>query len=156
MFIILLLVLLSFPFYISINKQLTMDRAATRLVQDIRKAIEMTMSAQKFEGSYPDGGYGVHFPSGSSGKYYLFADNDGDRVYGAGELVETIEIEGEIEINERTASFSSITFLAPEPKVYLNDSSGIELLGAEAYVLFSDGSNQNYIYINKAGLVYIP
>jgi len=154
--IMLLLLLLSFPFYTSINKQLTIDRASTRLVQDIRKAIEMTMSAQKFGTDYPDGGYGIYFPSASSDKYYLFADTNENRRYDSGELVEEIKIEGKIQITGKTVNLDNITFKAPEPIALLSNPSGVDLVGVtEVYVLFSDGSNSRYIYINKAGRVYI-
>ena len=154
-FIMLLLLLLSFPFYLSINKQLTIDRAATRLVQDIRKVTEMTMSTKEFNNEYPDGGYWIHFPSADPDKYYLFADSDGDHKYDLGELIEEVEIEGKVEITDKTADFGNITFLAPEPIVFLTNFSGDDLVGVEAFVLLFDGSDSYRIYINKAGLVYI-
>lgn len=155
--IMMIMLLLSFPFYISINKQLTIDRATTRLIQDLRRATEMAMSAQEFNNSYPAGGYGIYFPSGISNEYWLFADLDGNHAYGSGELVEKVKIEGRINITDKTASLGNITFMAPEPIVFLSNSSGASL-GAtvtEVFILFSDGSNSNTIYINKAGLVYI-
>lgn len=154
--VMLILLLLSFPFYISINKQLAIDRAATRLVQDIRKAQELTMSAQKFSGAYPQGGYGIYFPPSAPDRYYLFADSNGDRLYSGTELVEQVDVEGRVSITNKTANFDNVTFKAPEPMVLLNDSSGADLAGIEAFVEFSDGSNSYQIYINKAGLIYIP
>jgi prepilin-type N-terminal cleavage/methylation domain-containing protein len=154
--IMLLLLMLSFPFYTSINKKLTIDRAATRLVQDIRRTQEMSMSAQEFNNSYPKGGYGMYFSdSSSNNKYYIFADVNGNHIYDSGELVEEVKIEGTIKITGKTTGFNDVTFLAPEPRTFLTNSSGLEISGTQAFVLFSDGSNNNYIYINKAGLTYI-
>ena len=154
--IMLSLLLLSFPFYTSINKQLTIDRAVARLVQDIRKAIEMTMSAQNFNSDYPDGGYGIYFPSVLPDKYYLFADSNNNRMYDTGELVEQVDIEGKVQITNRATGFDNVTFLAPEPLVLFNDSSGTGIGESEAFVVFSDGSSSYQIYINKVGLAYIP
>ena len=65
MFIILVLILISVPFYSSLRGQLNLTRAAVRMAQDFRKAQELTMSTQEYydilTGTYiiPSGGYGA-------------------------------------------------------------------------------------------------
>lgn len=92
--IIVLLSLIIFPNYASRRKYHTLQRSASKLAQDIRRAQEMAMSARDF-GKPGDpktaskGGYGVYLNITDSEKYILFADcnkNCGyDAVNGAGD-----------------------------------------------------------------------
>ncbi|KPJ55202.1 hypothetical protein AMJ47_01685 [Parcubacteria bacterium DG_72] len=165
-FIMLLLLLLSFPFYTSINKQLTIDRAATKLVRDIRKVQELAMSAQEHydinteANIIPDNGYGIFIEEGSS-EYHLFADyefalKNNKCDFGKGELVETVSLEKGIQVESTVAGIANIIFLAPDPSVTFANAGGkVNSTASESIITLSDGTRSVTIKINRAGLVYI-
>jgi prepilin-type N-terminal cleavage/methylation domain-containing protein len=157
LFIMLLLLMLSFPFYTSINKKLTLDRTATRFVQDVRKAQELAMSAQENNGSIPRGGYGIYIPGTPATSYIIFADEDGDQRYDSAkdELVDNVAVEKGVQITSVQKNIRSIVFLAPDPAVTLSNAGGRDMSTAESISTFSNGTDTVKIHVNRAGLVYI-
>jgi prepilin-type N-terminal cleavage/methylation domain-containing protein len=102
---------------------LNLERASFQIAQSIRKAEELAIAAQFFNGSYPIGGYGVYFEEGSS-FYSIFADVNQNGNYSEGELVESIALENMITISDLSPSSPSVViFKAPDPTVVLPGSS---------------------------------
>ena len=96
--VIAIFTVVSFPYYQDIRETLALDRATVKLSQDFRRAQEMTMSAYKFNGSVSSGGYGIYIDMGEPDHYILFADiNPTNGIYDAGELVEDIYLEENVE-----------------------------------------------------------
>ena len=66
MAVIAILTTISFPYYNSIKKSLTLERSSAKLVQDIRRAQGMALSGQAPGGVFPAGGYGIYLNKNSS------------------------------------------------------------------------------------------
>lgn len=156
--IISIIVSASFFGYREMGKRLALRRAAYEITSNIEKVREMAMSAQKFEGSIPRGGYGIHFNRDNPNEYVLFADLDlgggPDRIYtGIDEKVKKIYLERAIEISAVIPSNPiNIVFLPPSPDVYLQGE--LFLTQVEIIIAIRDDPLQTRkIYVNNAGLV---
>jgi len=62
------------------EEQFAVQNSAHKLVQDLRKVQQMAMSSSEFNGTIPDGGYGIYFKINEN-SYILFADCSGDSEY---------------------------------------------------------------------------
>jgi len=161
------------------QKELALQRAANKLAQDIRRAQEMTMSADDFGNPPPTpstGGYGIEFNSNNLTYYILFADCNEDGIYtvtgsspqcygakdftGYPEKAEQIYFEKDITISALFAIISGapvptsplrIIFIPPSPDAKFNNDPNID----EAVITLTSGSNQKNVRINKAGLIKI-
>ncbi len=151
--------------YHSAQKKLALDRSAFKLAQDIRRAQEMAMAQEPYEGDIPEGGYGVFLlPQASS--YIFFRDLSQGNSAGPNhiwtpgdteELIEEIPLESGVEIENLSADCVNIVFAPPFPYIYFKDIYESDL-GDEISVtlsLESDPSVTKTIKINKAGLIYV-
>lgn len=135
------------------EKQYALQRSATKLSQDIRRAEEFSISTKDFMGQVPSGGYGVYFNVSEPSHYILFADINGDAIYNAGSdgIVEDITIEVSVQIYQLSSPSLTITFVPPDPMVKITP------VASTAQVILSLKSDQTKIKtvtINKLGLVY--
>lgn len=149
--IILFLTVLILPSYRTGEVQFALQRSASKLAQDLRRAQEMSMSAKEFAGAPATfkGTYGIKFEINSS-NYVLFADLDNDQVYDSGEEVESPELEKKVKIsNLSPASPLIITFTPPDPTVNINPSADLATI-----TLTNDIQTKN-IKVNKAGLINV-
>jgi len=134
--------------YRSGDQRLALQRSASKLSQDLRRAQEMATSAREFQGQVPSGGYGIYFDQLHPDRYVLFADLDGGLDYDAGEDgedVETLKFEKNININSLSpGSPLTIVFSPPDPTVNFNpeDSSASIILGIRG----ASVSQYNYNY----------
>ena len=166
------------------QQQLTLQRTASKLSQDIRRVAAMATEAQvcisppgpsscpSSPGGVPAGGYGLYVSRRVEfrDRYFIYADDDtlpkphcynvpGDPV----ETMETIYLEKGVYIKNLSSSYEnlSINFLPPDPMIELkNQSGGIcgdisENIAAITIALESDDSKTKTITVNKAGLVEI-
>lgn len=164
-FVIIILLLMALANYRSGQEALTLERAAYKLAQDIRRAQEMAMAAEEFGGQVPKGGYGVYLkkvpPPQKS--YLLFADLDDSpghkSKYDAGSdgLVETIYFESGVKIKEFIGNHLNIVFIPPDPIVSFKDNNLIDL-GSTITITICLEKNETKtktITVNKAGLIDI-
>jgi len=135
----------------NLQESLALERASFQVAQDIRRVEEMAIAAQKFNGSYPSGGFGIQFTSDSQ-TYIIFADLDEDQTYdGGSELVETKTLEAPIKVsNLLPSSPLTIIFKAPDPEVIL--PGGVSEVTIE---VVSPNSQSKTIFLNKSGTVEI-
>lgn len=159
------------PNYRSFKKQLALQRSATKLAQDIRRAQGMAVAAEECEpppsscpigGGVPKGGYGVFFSQSTPDSYILYADSGttpGLYRYTVREEIETINLEKEVKIDSVSPTQISINFMPPDPTVELKDNLGGDY---DEYVTIklciketdcSDPKNIKKVIINKAGLI---
>lgn len=152
--IIVLLSAILLPNYKGSGKQLALQRSASKLAQDLRRAQEMAMSAKKVSGAVP-AGIGIHFDSFWTDYYILFADlNNNHRRDIVDQDLETIKLESGLKIsNLSPASSFSIVFAPPDPVTWINDL----VSGAVAQITINiNGSASNQvIFVNNAGLITI-
>lgn len=153
--IITILTAIVLPNYRSGDKQLALQRSASKLAQNLRRTQEMSMSAKEVSGTVPYG-FGIYFNSASPNNYIIFADLDNSHHRNAGDQdFETVSLESDIRISGLSPAGSfSILFAPPDPVVWINGlSSGVTAiitLGITGDVV----SNQ-IISANNAGLIAI-
>ncbi len=183
-FIIGILTAISFPYYRSARQQLALQRAASRLTQDLRRVQEMAMSVKRVDSSrcfvasgepkWPDYeyGFGIYLTSGAQQKQYsLYADCNGDRRFLGQDdykdfeidIVDLINIESiyiGVEPPGTEYKYLNIIFIPPDPHVFLvigdQPSGGFEV-DQVSVVISAKGppSKTKTITINKAGLITI-
>jgi putative endonuclease len=168
LFIISLLSALTFANYRQGGKQMALQRAASKLAQDIRRAQEMAIGAKEFGGSVPRGGYGIQLKSHPAEwlEYYvLFADCNENSQYDASgsapdcasatpanpypELVEKIYFEKGITLQQVIPDPVRIIFVPPDPTVVINPAA------ATSSVTIKNDGQTKVITINSAGLIEI-
>ena len=149
--IIILLTALVLPDYRAGERQFALQRSASKLAQDLRRAEEMAMSAKE-PPTAPDtfkGAYGINFQTNSS-NYILFADLDNDQIYDSGEEIETLPLEKKVKIsNLSPASPLTISFTPPDPTVNINPSDSL------ASITLTNNGQTKIIKVNKVGLIYV-
>jgi len=149
--IIILLTALVLPDYRAGERQFALQRSASKLAQDLRRAQEMAMSAKE-PPTAPDtfkGAYGINFQTNSS-NYILFADLDNDQIYDSGEEIETLPLEKKVKIsNLSPASPLTISFTPPDPTVNINPSDSL------VTITLTNNGQTKIIKVNKVGLIYV-
>lgn len=153
-----ILAAVTLPNYKSARRQLTLQRAASKLAQDIRRAQEMAMSMKELSDETVPEGYGIYINKSESDRYHIYADIDGDERYDSGEEVETIYLEKGVYIESFIPSSTnySINFKPPDPIVKMKEEAGEEKDDVSIIVaLETDSSKTKTIKVNKAGLIYI-
>lgn len=154
-FIISLFTALVLPNYRTSDQHLSLQRAAYKLAQDIRRTQELALSSQGFSSQVP-AGYGVYFNENQPAQYILFADLDGDLQYsGSSEKMEEIILERGVLINNllpRLASALTISFAPPDPTVtfYPDAAEALIVIAIETVA----GATKT-IQVNKAGLIAV-
>ena len=149
--IILLFSALVFPNFRQGEKNLALERSATKLVQDLSRIREMAMSAKEFTGAPATfkGSYGIKFETNSS-NYILFADLDNDQILDSGEAIESPALEKKVKISVLSpASPLIITFTPPDP------TTNINVVASLATITLTNDSRSKNIKVNKSGLVNI-
>lgn len=152
------------------ERQLMLQRAASKLAQDIRRAQEMAMSARECTpppvscpagGGVPVGGYGLYIDKSQPDRYFIYADSNtspGAEQYSSGEEIETIFLEKEVKIEDlvpASANFS-INFRPPDPTIKMKDAAGIDKENVTIIIaLIVNPSQTKTIKVNKAGRIEI-
>ena len=149
--------LVMFPFYQSSRAQLSLDRSASRLAQEIRLVMERAMSAQNYTlCTHPnyEYGYGVYLQTGVPGSYSIFADCNGNKTFDSGsdKIIEQISFETGIEIDSLSQNNSFVIFEPPEPSVFITAGDDLAniIIQSATYP-----SKKRTININKVGLINI-
>ncbi len=165
-FIIGILSAITFPYYQSARGQLALQRAASKLAQDIRRVQEMAMSAQEINGEIPLRGYGIYLkkvpPNQDHTSYILFANKeDGAEDYfyynqGEDEEIEpSIDLETGVKIKDIDFPHLNIVFIPPDPRVFIGKEDE-EIDSASIIIcLKNDETKSKTVTVNKAGLITI-
>lgn len=146
------------------NSELQM--AAQKLANDTRVMQSNALALQDFNGSSPEGGWGIYFNrQGSQNDYYRqFADVDGDHFFDSGEeyrsdiilpksvFVESILVDGGGAITGQTAT---VVYEPPNPKTHLCHQNGNDCSPGEFTVILSNDVQSINVVFNKFGLVDI-
>jgi len=146
--IIVLMTVLVLPNYRAGDQQLELQRAASQLTQDLRRAQEMALSSKEFVGKTPYG-YGIYFNQSQPGQYILFADLDGDQFFDSGDEVEIWQLSEKVQISELLPGNPlTIVFIPPDPTVVFKPDGAsasitIEAEGLEAQII-------QYVYQHKS------
>jgi len=143
-FIIILMSGIIFANYRQGGQQFALQRSANKLAQDIRRAQEMTISAQKHNGIIPPGGYGINLDTNqSTEEYILFANQGAGCVYSVAEddVIDKGNFEREVKISQllkdgSPSSVLTICFLPPYGRtagntnylIYLEDEGKYKLI----------------------------
>jgi len=167
--IIVILSIFVFVNYRTGQRELALERATNKLVQDLRYIQKMALELTVVPGTdiAPSGGYGIYIDIQSPTQYILFADCDKNREYTTNEnvcggqrpeLIETVQLEREVEISE--ICFNSkcdnierpyIIYLPPDPITFIRG-------GDEARITLRLRENPNRtktIFVGFLGVIYI-
>ncbi|MCD6435017.1 MAG: prepilin-type N-terminal cleavage/methylation domain-containing protein [Clostridiales bacterium] len=152
----------------STNNSAASSMAVQKLASDIRMVQGWALSLKDFNGSSPDGGWGIRFLKGK-GSYIIFADIDGSKKYRASEdgtvnneNYKVVKILNDIKVN--TLKFNGITdrkygyivFIPPEPETEIGGSpnesnDNLQIGSADTIEIELEGDNK--VIINKYGMV---
>jgi len=116
------------------SKELLLARE--QIAGDIRMAQNYSYNVLKFtDGSFPAGGYGVHFDISTPKKYIIFADLNDNQTYDAAlETFQEINLPRSVEISELRANGDSvdispvdIVFKPPYGNVFITSSPDLKI-----------------------------
>ena len=147
---------------------MALQRAASKLAQDIRRAQEMAIAAAECppgtgcEGQIPNG-YGIFLcitgGCNNPNQYILYADMDDDQYFDNPEEIATSTFESGIEISEIDTGGNpkriAINFKPPDPEVKLKFAPGLGQEVDNATITLSFGPWSKHISVNKAGLIEV-
>lgn len=148
--IIVMMLALVLPNFRLGERQFGLRLAAGKLVQDLRTAQGLSMSAAAF--SCPEGrnlrGYGLVLESSALDSYKLMAKCGTDEV-----LKENIDLENNIKIKElkkdgQPASLLKVFFYPPDPQTDLGGADGVE-------IILNSADAELSVRVNKAGLINV-
>lgn len=117
------------------SRQAALNSAAQQMASDIRLAQSYAMGSEKFNGSIPPGGWGIHFIRTAGGKdYVVFADANNDGQYqDPDEDFKLVFFPANISVKINrlyagTASSNSqyitLFFIPPDPAIYVRYRTG--------------------------------
>jgi type II secretory pathway pseudopilin PulG len=151
---------------------MALERAAQKLYQDFRVAINSSMA-----GSENNAGVGIYFDrttSDNSKRYIIYQDEGGEtanrvRSSDGSEDLYTVSIEDGVKICDiRNTSNTSVTtstvfFKSPYPTTYLNPNSSDDTIGiartpvsiSVVLCMISDNSKTRTVSVNSSGMVNI-
>jgi len=152
------------PGYGIFQRQLSLQRSATKLAQDIRRAQAMAIATEELpSGEVCKTGYGVYFDEDyeSGQKYRLYADTSGENEFftPVDTILETIELEKGIFIFNITPNGKvSINFKPPDPTVKISEDGSTVLTKTIITLCIngtgcSDLKDIRVVTVNKAGLI---
>ncbi len=171
--IIIIMTGITMPRYNSMRQQLALQRAASKMVQDIRRVQEMAMSAErKGDECAPPGPTNFHYAFGLSFststncsqptspcryRYVLFTDCNGNNTYQWNpddDYVLELPDFSQVQISSIDGFSSDIIFLPPDPITIFDNDANITQ-GSIVISLRDDPTKTKTITVNKAGLVTI-
>jgi len=157
------------PQYSKYQKSKSLGLSRTQIMNDIRAVQSYTMTTVKsIDGTFPKGGYGIHFTAGDGvDSYIVFADGGTpDREYNpANEFFEEIELPEGIEINSLkvtadgvTSEVSLVDFVSTPPYgvIYI-DKKNKDAGGVGSFVTleigYTNGSSSDTVVLLSSGSI---
>ncbi len=134
----------------------TLEKSKIFLVSKIHHARSLSLSPKKNSSGLP-GGYGIHFPSFSTTKFYLFADLDNNYVWtDPSETIEEYSLKKLTEVSSAVLSRSEVSrldllFVTSKAEVYFNGSDSVSF--AKITLKENIGNSTSTIFINKLGQI---
>ena len=145
--------------YRSGQKKYALDQAAQKLVSDIRKTQNMSISGVEITGVCDESnscdGYGLYADMNNN-FYIIYADKNSNATYQLPDpIIETINLPDKIEIQNVTPLPPKIHifFKPPEPITFINGKDDVGYLGTIVLGLV-DSSLTKTITVTTAGLIY--
>lgn len=164
---------LFFASYKTANKQAELTRSVSDLSSSYRKALNQTLGLTEFDGSIPEGGWGVHIDLNSDKtKYYVFADGNNNGQYDDGEAIkeaggETIDTPRNVNIDSIEAvsaigavgssmdlEYLDVIYVPPHPTIILYTPETTEpLIEAKINMISSETNKMKAVEVNFLGLI---
>jgi len=143
--------------YKSVNIQNRLVTSTHNLVNNLRLSQTYSLGSKEFGGNISSGGWGVYFNIANPDYYIIFADTNGDKDYtSSAEKHQQVELSKNVSINKISDIFHAslselaITFVPPDPTIYINSST----INTASIILNEDINNStSTISINFFGLV---
>lgn len=129
-----------------------------QVINEIRITQGKTYHILSDEGSFPRGGYGIRFSKNAT-NYIVFADNNNNAVYDAGEELEIVELPKNVEVSNLkkdgvdVAGPVDLIFKPPYGKVLIDrlEKSGISFIKLEIEI--NNGSSTKIIKASSSRLI---
>lgn len=144
------------------NDSLRLRTTVQELANDLRRVQNFAVSTRVSGTEIPSGGYGIRFNK-SAGNYIIFTDanNTPNRVFDAGEQIETKTLYSNIEIDSITLSSSGsadyldVIFVPPDPVTYINESKVYDLYATVVFKIKGKNCPQSCrsITIKTSGVI---
>jgi prepilin-type N-terminal cleavage/methylation domain-containing protein len=164
--IISIIVAVTVPKYSSYRISKALIMGADQVTSDIRMTQNYTYGTLRYNGDFPEGGYGIHFSKGSN-NYVIFADKDANQEYETdnSEDFEEIELPRGIKIKSLKKTIGTTTtdhttidlvFTPPYGVVFIdgeNSESAGSIISLKIEVSNSDGSKTKTIEIESSGRI---
>lgn len=133
-----------------------LTREAQTLALNLRRAQNMALAGTLYQGATP-GGYGIHLDAASPNSYVLFADLDNNKLFGAGEAVETVTFARNVVITGLAPAASlNIVYSPPEPTTTVYDDTGANLGNTASAILgYSGAALSKTVNINISGQISV-
>ncbi len=155
--------------YSSARRQVTLERATSKLAQDVRRTQGLAITTKEVSGCAPffRRGYGIFLDARTSldqTKYIIFADCDDNQDYTpdvpplTGDVIlEAIEIEKGIRVNrfitnQGFPSILSIIFDPPDPLIYIRPTP-VPGEPTAACIELTNEIQSRFVLVNKGGLI---
>jgi len=171
------LMLANFPRF---NKQISVEREASKLALSLRKAQSYALAVREFNPAFNDDpfcvsppvkfpGYGIFFKISDPARYFNYGDVNCDKYYGdpmIEEAVEIINIEGNVKFFKIKGYDAvicsggcdldelSILYIRPGPTIVIK-GNGISYNFIEIYLRSSDGAVSKKVVVRSTGQVSI-
>lgn len=132
------------------EKQNLLRLETQKLVNNLRKMQNMSLSSQEHNGQIPLlGGFGAHFDISAPSSYVLFADMNGDGQYNNNgtEKIETINFPAQVQLLGINVSPMDITFSAPDATISITGGLNQATLNIKNTNIIKD------ITIKKPGVI---
>lgn len=166
LFIITLMMALFLTSYRDGSRNTDLTFASQKLASDLRTAQNNSLGSVYYGGAIPSGGWGVHFDTTAPASYLLFADQNNNRIYDAGEAVavsggQTIALPANVTVNNINSGGGSrtqldVTFLPPDPvtRIYWNALSSST--AATVTLKETTRGRTKDLNVNILGLIEVP
>jgi len=136
------------------EKRYLVKRVAQEIVQNIRKAQDMSLNSYEHEGVVPDYSYGIYFDNGDQDKYMLFGDLNRNNTYQPSDIeIGEYLMETGTKINSLSSGVQdlNITFSIPDGFTNIEPSAS----SATITITKDDGTSGVDIVILQTGQVNV-
>lgn len=143
--------------YSNYRNSKALSLAKVQIIDDIKMVQNYSYAVLENNGSFPKGGYGIHFEVDSD-SYLIFSDNDGNKIYNNTNSSEDFK-KNKLPMNVKITSLNTgeevspidLIFIPPYGDVFINDGSENFI---ELKIKVENNNSSEIITVNTSRLVY--
>jgi len=135
------------------------DMSAQKIASDIRMIQSYAFGLKEFNGSRPEGGWGIYFNKANNDEYIVFADDNDGHDYDVLEEYRTIKTNNtqisNLKVNGTNKNWISVIAEPPNPTIWICDNTPDCSTTTNAEIILESSDEQKTIEINCFGLIDI-